>query len=122
MQATEALCHLSVTDIKKHFATFDFFCKNEACVNCGSLNATTLIWLGAVYQSTFGTGALVSKIKKWCHLPVFLIRFQLGLHFRVDHSNLRCNIDYTAITCDLTELSCQTEKNRKNCRKKKLHI
>ena len=22
-----------------------FFCKNEACVNCGTLNATTLIWL-----------------------------------------------------------------------------
>ena len=42
---TEALCHLSVTDIKKHFATFDFFCKNEASVNCGTLNATTLIWL-----------------------------------------------------------------------------
>ena len=19
---------------KKHFATFDFFCKNEACINC----------------------------------------------------------------------------------------
>ena len=23
-------------------------CKNEACVNCGTLNATTLIWLSAV--------------------------------------------------------------------------
>ena len=23
----------------------DFFCKNEACVKCGTLNATTLIWL-----------------------------------------------------------------------------
>ena len=72
------------------------------------------IWLGAVYQSTFETGALdISKIKKWCHLPVFLIRFQLGLHFRVNHSNLRCNIDNTAITCDLTKLSCQAEKHRK---------
>ena len=108
---------------KKKICNILFFCKNEACVNCGSLNATTLIWLGAVYQSTFGTGALdISKMKKWCHLPVFLFRFQLGLHFRVDHSNLRCNIDNTAITCDLTKLSCQAEKHRKNCRKKKLHI
>ena len=24
----------SVRNIKKHFVTFDFFCKNEACVNC----------------------------------------------------------------------------------------
>ena len=45
MQATEALCHLSVTDIKKIFYNVWFFCKNEACVNCGTLNATTLIWL-----------------------------------------------------------------------------
>ena len=30
----------------EHFAMFDFFfCKNEACVNCGTLNPTTLIWL-----------------------------------------------------------------------------
>ena len=27
-----------------------FFCKNEACVNCGTLNATTLIWLLPVWQ------------------------------------------------------------------------
>ena len=45
MQATEALCHLSITDIKKTFCNVWFFCKNEACVNCGTLNATTLIWL-----------------------------------------------------------------------------
>ena len=25
---------------KKHFATFDFFCENEACVNCVGLNVT----------------------------------------------------------------------------------
>jgi hypothetical protein len=43
LQATEALCHLIVTDIKKTFC--NIFCKNEACVNCGTLNATTLIWL-----------------------------------------------------------------------------
>ena len=45
LQATEALCHLSVTYIKKPFCNVWFFCKNEACVNCGTLNATTLIWL-----------------------------------------------------------------------------
>ena len=28
-----------------HFATFNFSCKNEACVNCDTLNTTTLIWL-----------------------------------------------------------------------------
>ena len=28
-----------------------FFCKNEACVNCGTLNATTLIWLLKGYNS-----------------------------------------------------------------------
>ena len=65
---------------------------------------------------------LVSKIQRWCHLPVFLIRFQLGQHFRVDHSNLRCNIDHTAITCDLTKLSCQAEKNRKKIVKKRSYI
>jgi hypothetical protein len=45
LQDTEALCHLSVTDIKKTFCNVWFFCKNEACVNCGTLNATTLIRL-----------------------------------------------------------------------------
>ena len=45
MQATEALCNLSVTDIKKTFCNIWFSCKNEACVNCGTLNATNLIWL-----------------------------------------------------------------------------
>ena len=39
------LCHLSIIDIKKTFCNVWFFCKNEACVNCGTLNATTLIWL-----------------------------------------------------------------------------
>ena len=28
-----------------------FFCKNEACVNCDKLNATTLIWLPAAKPS-----------------------------------------------------------------------
>ena len=54
MQATEALCHLSVTDIKKTFCSVWFFCKNEACVNCGTLNATTLIWLRGKHQVAFG--------------------------------------------------------------------
>ena len=39
------VCHLSVTDIKKTFCNGLFFCKNEACVNCGTSSATTLIWL-----------------------------------------------------------------------------
>ena len=39
-------CAISALQIsKKHFAMFDLFCKNEACVNCGTLNATTLICL-----------------------------------------------------------------------------
>ena len=54
MQATEALCHLSVTDIKKTFCNVWFFCENEACVNCGTLNATTLIWLRGKHQVAFG--------------------------------------------------------------------
>ena len=45
LQATETLCHLSVTDIKKRFCNVWFFCINEACVNCGKENATTLTWL-----------------------------------------------------------------------------
>jgi hypothetical protein len=45
LQATETLCHLSVTDIKKRFCNIWFFCINEACVNCGKENATTLTWL-----------------------------------------------------------------------------
>ena len=43
LQATETLCHLSV--IKKLFCNVWFFCINEACVNCGKENATTLTWL-----------------------------------------------------------------------------
>ena len=41
------LCaHLNVTNIKQeHFAKFDLFCKNEACVNSGTLKAISLIWL-----------------------------------------------------------------------------
>ena len=50
MQATETLCHLSVTDMKKRFCNVWFFCKNEACVNCGKENATTLTWLQPVEE------------------------------------------------------------------------
>ena len=40
------LCAISALQISKNdFATFDFFCKNEACVNCGKETATTLTWL-----------------------------------------------------------------------------
>ena len=45
LQATETLCHLSITDIKKRFCHVWFFCINEACVNCGKENSTTLSWL-----------------------------------------------------------------------------
>ena len=45
LQATEALCHLCVTDIKKTFCNIWFFCKNEACANCTDWKATTVIWL-----------------------------------------------------------------------------
>ena len=44
-QATEGLCHLSVTDIKKPFCNIWFFCKNEACANCTDWKATIVIWL-----------------------------------------------------------------------------
>ena len=52
LQATEALCHLCVTDIKKTFCNIWFFCKNQACANCTGWNATTVIWLpwGYSYQ------------------------------------------------------------------------
>ena len=30
------LCHLSITDIKKISQCLIFFCKNKACVNCGT--------------------------------------------------------------------------------------
>ena len=33
MRSWPIVCHLSITNIKKHFLTFDFFKKNEACVN-----------------------------------------------------------------------------------------
>ena len=45
LQATETLCHLSFTDIKKQFCNIWFFYKNESCVNCGKETATTLTWL-----------------------------------------------------------------------------
>ena len=48
------LCHLSVTDIKKKkkFATIDFFCKNKACVNCGTLKLhnQNLVTHSSVYK------------------------------------------------------------------------
>ena len=45
LQATEALCHLCVTNIKKPFYNIWFFCKNQACANCTGWNATTVTWL-----------------------------------------------------------------------------
>ena len=51
------LCAISALQIsKKHFATFDFFCINKACVNCGKENATTLTWLQ--WHIRFSTSSL----------------------------------------------------------------
>ena len=38
-------CAISALQISKNHSATIFFCKNEACVNCGTLNATSLIWL-----------------------------------------------------------------------------
>ena len=40
-------CYLSITNIKKHFATFDFLVKMKLVPNVVHINATTLIWLAA---------------------------------------------------------------------------
>ena len=40
---TEALCHLSVTDVKKNIWKCLIFCKNEACVNSDELNQSANI-------------------------------------------------------------------------------
>ena len=84
MQATEALCHLSVTDIKKTFCNVWFFCKNEACANCTGWNATTVIWL------LWADGAselicIVSQISLQC--PTFIAQ-----SFLLQISILRCII------------------------------
>ena len=95
LQATEALCHLSVTDIKKPFCNVWFFCKNEACVNCGTLNATTLIWLVRRWDSVIFLHAVVNRneasfytaIK---HIPYFedhILRFFAPQGFRDDWRN-----------------------------------
>ena len=60
LQATETLCHLSFTDIKKRFCNIWFFCKNEACVNCGKESATTLTWLLV---------GMLSYVVCNCHIP-----------------------------------------------------
>ena len=59
MQATETLCHLSITDIKKTFCNVWFFCKNEACANCTGWNATTVIWLLGVCWEDSGSPLLI---------------------------------------------------------------
>ena len=67
MQATETLCHLSVTDIKKRFCNIWFFCKKEACVNCGKEIATTLTWLPRVISIIIFLDSLefgISNVKK----------------------------------------------------------
>ena len=73
MQATEALCHLNVTDNKETFCNVWFFCKNEACGNGGILNATTLIWL-----LTCGT-PLITRV--WVFWGIFFIILQINWFF-----------------------------------------
>ena len=80
MQATEALCHLSVTDIKKTFCNIWFFCKNEACANCTGWNATTVIWLLLVKHSLDFVYAAVIFVANMTH--VFFLAYShqwLGL-------------------------------------------
>ena len=85
MQATETLCHLSVTDIKKIFCNAWFFCKNEACVNCGKENATTLTWLlrGKKGLFNFSPGCIVdgdfclpNEIDSWNFQHMLLFWFR----------------------------------------------
>ena len=79
----QRFCAISLLQIsKKHFETFDFFCKNEACVNCGISKAITLIWLLwtmqqknslSFYQIIF-TGHKATRILGWptlglTHIP-----------------------------------------------------
>ena len=42
---------------------FDFFCINEACVNCGKENATTLTWLPGGQNWPGEYQKIFSKIK-----------------------------------------------------------
>ena len=71
MQATEALCHLSITDIKKPFCNVWLFCKNEACVNCVLVNYVNL-----VTGRLAGISEGASRIKKKKVRPLFTIIFK----------------------------------------------
>ena len=77
MQATEALCHLSVTDIKKTFFHVWFFCKNEACANCTGWNATTVIWLLTVAYTIWNRKNL--EHRSWKLLWLFLISHSIWM-------------------------------------------
>ena len=65
MQTTEALCHLSVTDIKKPFWNVWFFCKNKACANCTDWKATAVIWLVTGGDTNKNLCFMGRKLKIW---------------------------------------------------------
>ena len=75
MQTTEALCHLSVTDIKKTFCNIWFFCKNEACANCTDWKATTVIWLLLEGMGAEGDPPIFLKFRRTCNLQGAATRF-----------------------------------------------
>ena len=87
LQATETLYHLSVTDIKKRFCNVWFFCINEACVNCGKENATTLTWLlwgiGFHVVVVFGLGKdfLFKSILGRCEGARGILKYFFLYHF-----------------------------------------
>ena len=76
LQATEALCHLSLTDIKKIFCkVWFFFCKNEACANCTGWNSTTVIWLPRVTRDYIWIYYYLYNIRKyWLRTPLIRMK------------------------------------------------
>ena len=78
MQATEALCHLCVTNIKKTFCNIWFFCKNQACANCTGWNATTVIWLlwGVTFNAVVAVGVVSLLLFR---LPLAILWFLISL-------------------------------------------
>ena len=73
LQATEALCHLCITDIKKTFCNIWFFSKNKACANCTDWKATTVIWLLASKQPSTRFDDLFSIQCKNCAIEIACI-------------------------------------------------
>ena len=67
MQATEALGHLSFTDIKKkHFAMFDFLVKIKLVSTVVHINATTLNKLLCIGIASFVAFLWKNQFSEWC--------------------------------------------------------